>query len=68
MRNMEEYILIGQYGGMKWIVGDYATERGALDEMMKHIKRDEERKGRKRSGPPLRITIVKFHAVYEADR
>lgn len=70
MIRVKDFVLIGQYGGQKWIIGDYETEREALDVMSSRIKQNEEKrkslKGRAK-GPILRITVLKFYSVYEAD-
>ena len=67
MKNFKEWVLIGQYGGQKWVVGDYDTEKEALNTMnMKFEKDTKRRKGK--PGPPLTITILKFYAVYRADQ
>ena len=66
MKNLSEWVLVGQYGGQKWVIGDYETEREALDVMSSRVALDEKRKGK--PGPPLRITVLRFHAVYEAGR
>ena len=66
MKQLSHWVIIGQYGGQKWVIGDYETEREALDIMNQRSTLDEKRKGT--PGPPLRITILRFHAVYEAER
>ena len=67
MKTFKNFVLIGQIGGRKWIIGDYATESEALIIMNSRIKGDKkQRKGK--PGPPLRITILKFHAVCDAFR
>lgn len=70
MKRFNDFVVIGQHGGQKWIIGDYETEREALDVMSARINQNEEKrkllKGRAK-GPILRVTILKFHAVYESN-
>jgi len=67
MKQLQQFVLIGQIGGRKWVIGDYETETEALTIMNERTNQDElQRRGK--PGPPLRITILKFHAVYDAFR
>ena len=67
MKTFKNFVLIGQIGGRKWIIGDYATEIEALIIMNSKTKGyEKQRKGK--PGPPLRVTILKFIDVYDVFR